>query len=138
MPASTYLGNMVLDAILRGQTFVVPSRVWVALHTVNPTVDGIGEVTGAEWPGYGRKDPANGGAISSGFSAAASKTSANTQLISYGEMNGSADLAVSYSSVWDAQIGGNMLVYGPLTTPRIFAPSDEAVIKIGKLTEAVI
>jgi hypothetical protein len=31
-----------------------------------------------------------------------------------------------------------MLVYGPLVSVQVFGPADEALIKIGKLTETVL
>jgi hypothetical protein len=138
MPASTYLGNMVLDSVLRGVAFAVPTRVYVALHTANPGVDGINEVSPGVWPSYSRQDPAAGAAIDTGFTPAATKTSSNAKQMNFGEMDGPADLQVTHASVWTAQSGGQMLVYGPLVTSRNFSPTDEALIKIGKLTEAVI
>jgi len=138
MPASTYLGNMVLESVLRGLAFVEPTRVWVALHTGNPGVDGLNEITAAIWTSYQRQDPALAGPMASGFDPALAKTSSNAKQMNFGEMDGLTDVQVTHASVWDSQTGGNMLLYGPLVTSRTFAPTDEALIKVGKLTEAVI
>src|SRR5262245_45662510 len=138
MPASDYLGNMVLESILRGTPFVLPTRIYVALHTSNPGTTGLGEVTASIWPSYTRQDPALGAAMSTGFDPAISKSSKNSKQMNYGEMDGAIDIQITHASVWTASTGGNMLVYGPLVTPRTFAPTDEALIKIGKLTESII
>jgi len=137
MPASTYAGNKMLDLLLRGVAFAAPPRVWVSLHTGDPGLTGANEVTLAEWPAYLRQDPAGGAAVDTGFAAAAAKATSNLKQMSYGAMNGAADVTVTHAAVWDLQAAGNMLVYGPLAAPRTFSPTDEATIKIGKLTEAV-
>lgn len=138
MPASTYLGNMVLESVLRGTAFVLPTRVYVSLHTADPGVSGANEVSLAAWPAYARKDPALGAAMNTGFDVVATKSTKNAKVMTWGGNDGAADVTVTHAAVWDALTGGNMLVYGPLTVPKTFAPTDEATIKIGKLTETVI
>lgn len=138
MPASTYLGNMVLDSVLRGTAFTVPARVWVSLHTADPGVAGANEMSLAAWPNYKRQDPAAAAAMSSGFDVPAAKTTKNAKVMNWGGMDGPADVTVTHAAVWDALTGGNMLVYGPVTDPKTFSPTDEATIKIGKLIETVI
>jgi len=138
MPASTYLGNMVLESVLRGAAFTLPARVFVSLHTADPGPTGLNEVTLAAWPSYLRQDPAGGAVIASGFDPAAAKTTKNAKIMNWGGNDGAADVTVTHAGVWDALTGGNMLVYGPLTAIKTFSPTDEATIKIGKLTETVI
>jgi hypothetical protein len=138
MPASTYLGNMVLEAALRGGAFTVPARVYVSLHTADPGPTGLNEVTTAAWPSYTRKDPAQGAAVATGFDPVATKTTKNSKQMNYGANDGTVDVTVTHAAVWDALTAGNMLVYGPLVSTKVFAPSDEATIKIGKLTETVV
>jgi hypothetical protein len=138
MPASTYLGNMVLEAALRGGSFVTPSRVYVSLHTADPGPTGLNEVTTVAWPGYARKDPAQGAAIDTGFDPANNKTTQNTSVINFGGNDGTGDVTITHAAVWDAPTAGNMLVYGPLVSVKVFGPADEALIKIGKLTETVL
>jgi hypothetical protein len=138
MPASTYAGNKMLDLLLRGVAFAAPARVFVSLHIADPGVGGANEISLAAWPSYLRQDPAVGGAVDTGFGAAAAKTTNNLKQMNYGPMDGPGDITISHAAVWDAQVAGNMLIYGPLTTPRTFSPTDEAAIRIGKLIESVI
>ena len=138
MPASTYLANMVLDSVLRGAGFTLPTRVYVSLHTADPGPTGLNEVTLAAWPSYQRQDPAGGASMNSGFDPPATKTTQNAKLMNWGAMNGAADVTITHAAVWDAPTAGQLLVYGPTTTPKTFEPSDEASIRIGKLTETVI
>jgi hypothetical protein len=138
MPASTYLGNMTLEAVLRGGAFTIPARVYVSLHTADPGPTGLNEVTLAAWPSYARKDPAGGAAINTGFDPVAAKTTKNAKILNYGGNDGAADVTVTHAAVWDALTGGNMLVYGPCQASKTFSPTDEATIKVGKLTETVV
>ena len=138
MPASTYAGNKMLDLILRGVAFTPPTRVWVSLHTEDPGPTGLNEVAAVQWPSYARQDPAQGAAIATGFAAAASKSAKNAKQMLFGSMDGSGDLTIKYSAVWDALTGGNMLDYGLLTPQRTLSPGDECVIKPDKLTHTVL
>jgi hypothetical protein len=76
--------------------------------------------------------------VADGFTAAAAKSCSNANAINFGEVDSAADIIVTHAAVWDALTGGNMLVYGPLVAMRVFSPTDEAVIKVGKLVETVI
>lgn len=128
MPASTYLGNAVLDQFLRGQAVAPPARVYVSLHTANPGNAGANEVTIAAWPAYVRKDPAAMAAIATGFSAAAGKKTSNAKDMLWPANDGANNVTVTHFGIWDAATGGNLLLYGPLTAAKTFQPSDEGVI----------
>lgn len=133
MPASTYTGNKLLDLVLRGVAFVPPVRVWVSLHTALPGNTGANEITLAAWPAYVRKDPANAGAIATGFSAAADKATTNLQEMLWGAQDGAAPITVTHFAVWDALTDGNCLTTGALTVSKVVGPSDELVIHANEL-----
>lgn len=144
MTASTYTANKMLDLQLRGVAFPPPSRVYISLHTSDPGSTGTGEVSLTAWPAYVRKDPANGGAIATGFAVAANKATTNAQEILYPAMNGTANVDISYFAIWDAATGGNCLHTGPLVNPtnlnpltKTLGPTDEVVIHSGTLLVAV-
>ncbi|MRX32808.1 hypothetical protein [Aminobacter sp. MDW-2] len=137
MPASTYLGNALINHILRGVAFATPARVYVSLHIGDPGLTGANEVGAVAWPAYARIDPALGAAIASGFDAAAAKVTANAKQMLWLAMDGPAPINVTHWAIWDADVGGNCLIGGPLKFPKTLEPTDECVIHIGELDVGV-
>ena len=132
--ASNFLENAVIESTLRGAAFPAITKVYVALHTNNPTDAGGNEVTSALWPSYARQDAAKGGSISSGWTAAADGVSKNALQLIFPVFDGSADLTVTHFSLHTALTGGNMLVYAPLQAPRTVQNGDVFVVDTQKLT----
>lgn len=137
MPASTYAGNKILDLLFRGVAFTAPSRVWISLHTADPGLAGANEVSTGAWPAYARQDPAQGGAVGGGFSAAASKATENALQVLYPANNGAGTVTVTHFAIWDAASAGNCLFAGALTAAKAIAVTDEIVIRVGELDLAV-
>lgn len=137
MPISDYAGNNLLNSLLRGVAFPLPAKVYISLHTADPGRTGANEVTTAAWPAYARKDAADGAAIATGFTAAATRNSKNAKQLIYAVNNGAGNVTVSYWALFDAATGGNCLAYGPLTSSRTVQPGDVFVIDINKLTATV-
>lgn len=137
MPASTYSGNKILDLLVRGVAFAAPTRVWVSLHTADPGLTGANEVTTAAWPNYARQDPAGGGAVGNGFTAAAGKALENVSLLLYAINTGAGTVTVTHFAIWDAAIGGNCLITGALAAAKSIFPTDECVIRPGELDLSV-
>lgn len=133
MPASTFAGNKLLDLLCRGVAWAAPTRVYVSLHTANPGNTGASEVSTGAWPAYVRKDAADGGAVGTGFTAAASKTTANAKELLWPAMDGGANITVTHFALWDAATGGNCLASGPMTAPKTLGPTDELVAHPGTL-----
>jgi hypothetical protein len=138
MPASNYAGNAVLDMLLRGVAFTPPVRVYVSLHTADPGPTGLHEVTTAQWPSYVRQDPSLGEDITTGFTVPDSKVSRNAKQMTFGTVDGTVEIVVTHSAVWDSFDSGNMLDYGKLEPPRTLAPTDVCVINPDKLTHTVL
>ena len=117
--ASNFLENAVIESTLRGAAFPTITKVYVALHTNNPTDAGGNEVTSALWPSYARQDAAKGGSISSGWTAAADGVSKNALQLIFPVFDGSADLTVTHFSLYDAATGdrrqyaGSRTIAGP-------------------------
>lgn len=132
--ASNFLENAVIESTLRGAAFPAITKVYVALHTNNPTDAGGNEVTSALWPSYARQDAAKGGSISSGWTAAADGVSKNALQLIFPVFDGSADLTVTHFSLHTALTGGNMLVYAPLQAQRTVQNGDVFVVDTQKLT----
>ena len=137
MPASTFAGNKLLDLLCRGVAWVAPTRVYVSLHTADPGNTGASEVSTAAWPAYVRKDAANGGAVGTGFTAAASKATSNALELLWPAHNGAANITVTHYALWDAVTAGNCLHSGPLTAAKTIGPTDEIVLHAGELDIAV-
>ena len=132
--ASNYTEANVINALLRGVAFPLPSGTYISLHTANPTDAGGSEVSTANWPAYTRRHAEVGGAIGIGWSASADGVSTNSKQITYPGMNGGSSVTVTHWAVHDALSGGNMLFYAPLQTARTLLPGDVFVFDIGSLT----
>lgn len=132
--ASNYTEKNIIDAMLRGVAFPLPTKTFVSLHTANPGETGGNEVTTAAWPQYVRVEAEQGAAIGTGWSAPADGVSRNAKQLTYPSMNGTADVTVTHFAVYDAVTGGNMLVYAPLQTSRTLKQGDVCVFDINALT----
>lgn len=132
--ASNYTEENVINAVLRGVAFPIPTGIYVSLHTADPTDAGGNEVDTTAWPAYVRKDAAVGGAIASGWEAPTDGVTTNAKQILYPGMNGTGNVTVSHWAIYDADTGGNMLAHAPLQTSRTLQPGDVFVFDIGSLT----
>lgn len=132
--ASNYTETNIINALLRGVAFPVPTTVYVALHTADPTDAGGNEVSTGAWPAYVRKDAANGGAVNAGWAAPTNGVSNNLLQIIYPGMDGLSPVTVTHWSLYDAATGGNMLVHAALDTSRTLQPGDVFVFDSNALT----
>lgn len=122
MAKTYYASRLYLNKMLRGQDFVSPTALYVALYTSSPGKNGGGvEVTGG---GYSRQpitfgpptDTANGSVVSN-----SSDVNFGTATSDWGTIVAAAILDQS----------GNMLYYGALEVPRTIVSGDTAVFKAG-------
>lgn len=123
---TTYLRSALLNEVLRGTQYAPPTTVYVSLHTADPTNDGsAGELTGKG--GYTRK------AIS--FSAPAADgdwiKAGNDAVVAYAAAT-EAWGTVSHYAVWDANTGGNCLLYGDLDVAKAIDVDDRLEFGAGK------
>lgn len=132
--ASNYTEANVINALLRGVTFPLPTKTYVSLHTGNPGETGSNEVTTGAFPAYVRKEAEVGGAIGSGWDAPTDGVSKNAKQLTYPGFDGASPVTVSHWAVYDAATGGNLLFYAPLTTARTLQSGDVFVFDINALT----
>jgi hypothetical protein len=132
--ASDYTENNVINSLLRGVTFPLPSGIYVGLHTADPTDAGGNEVSTTNWPAYVRKDAAVGGAIASGWASPSDGVTTNLKQITFPGMNGTSNVTVTHWAIYDAATGGNMLAHAALQTSRILQTGDIFIFDIGSLT----
>lgn len=122
MPKSRYLANALLNHTLRGQFYAPPSRLFVGLFTVSPEADSEGtEVPATE---YIRTLVM--------MSPPQNKTSSNTNRVLFPTPLTAWGQLVAFG-LFDAQIGGNNLYFGPFPAVKTIIPYNEVVFEIGQL-----
>jgi len=136
---SNYTENNIVGTTLRGAAFPVPAAVYVALFTADPTDANVtaNEVGTAAWPAYVRKDAADSGAISTGWTASADGVSSNAKVITFPANNGAGNVVVTHIGLYDAATGGNLLYHSPLVASKTLLPGDVISFSIGSLTVTV-
>lgn len=121
--ATDYLEDNLLNHILRNVTYTSPATVYVALFTTATTEAGGGtEVTGG---GYARQ--------AATFAAPSGGSTSNSAAITFGPAT-AAWGTVSHAAIFDAAVAGNMLIHGPLTTPKTVGVGDTTTFAVGALT----
>ena len=130
---SDYLCDALLDHEMGATVWTAPATIYIAAFTAAPTSSGGGtEVTGGS---YARVALTNNG---TNFPAAASKTKRTGVAITFPSPSADWGSIVGLAS-FDAASGGNMLRYGPLSTP-VTVTSGGAALSIpsqgGIFTEA--
>ncbi len=115
MPASNYLRGKVTDHVLRNTSYTSPIKVYVALHTSDPTVNATpGTEIAAAW--YARQEATFAAQVTAGQTA-------NSGTITYPGVQTSA-VTVTHFSLWDALTLGNMLEFAPLSASKTFSITD--------------
>ncbi|MCH8029053.1 MAG: hypothetical protein IH874_03880 [Candidatus Dadabacteria bacterium] len=117
-----FLELELLDHVLRNEAFTSPTTVYIGLFTAAPGEAGGGtEVSGGS---YARQAIA--------FDAAASRTAANTALITFPVATANWGTITDWA-IFDAVTTGNMLWYGVFDTSIVVNIDDEAEIAAGDI-----
>lgn len=137
--ASDYTESNILNQITGRASYPAVGFTYIALHTSAPTEAGVGgEVTIVQWPSYVRSKAEGAGAIGSGWSAPADngtvKESKNINILPFSANNGVSTVTVTHWSIWDAVIGGNMILSKDLTVPVAINVGDIFVFDANSLT----
>ena len=123
---SDYFEAQIINHMLRGQPFTPPSTLYLALFTVAPTETGGGtEVSGG---GYARQPVT--------LTAATAGSTSNAADVTFGPATADWGTVVAFA-IFDAATGGNMLLYGNLTTSKTILAGDSAKFAAGSLTITV-
>lgn len=127
---STYLSQNIINSTLRGQSFTVPSTLYLALFTSDPTDDNVttNEVAGA-W--YARQATGSWSAP-----IALGNSSSNSNQIQFPSITGSS-VTVTHWAIYDALTSGNLLYSGSVGTAKTFAIGDIPVIAASALVITV-
>ena len=114
MPASNYVRTNTLAAWLQRQSITIPSNLYCALFSTNPTAANSGtEVSGG---GYARAPVSFSTPTISGDRAVIQ----NNAEVVFPKLTASAGTA-AYVAIFDAQVGGNLLFFQALSTSLTLA-----------------
>lgn len=137
---SNYLENKIIDYVFRGQTFVPPANIYIALLTSAANdADGSGvEVSGG---GYARVAVPTSLAAWAGTQAAGSTvastgtsgTTSNNASISFATPTAGWGNVVAFEA-YDALTGGNPLFYGTLSVAKTINIGDSVSFAPGTLS----
>jgi len=134
MATSPYLGNAILDHILRGVSLETIDKIWVSLHTGSSGTGAGTEVKTTQWPSYMRID-ANVGAqgIDGAFNPATNMACTNAKQLLWPPFDGTGSITINGIALWTASTGGQQLFYGILSADKTLSPSDEIVVHVDGL-----
>ena len=126
---ANYLENKLIDFIFRGQNYVLPANLYIALYSTPIRDDVDAEELSGE--GYGRVVvprtlfawAGTQGQNSIELSSGESGLTSNNVPIQFPVAKGEWGTALWWG-ILDAQTGGNMLYYGELLFPRTVYPGD--------------
>jgi hypothetical protein len=115
----TTYGNTIIDHMLRGQAYTVPTTIYLSLHTADPGTTGASEVTGGS---YARQAMA--------LNAAANKVTANTAAESF---TGMPAATVTHVGIWDSLTTGIFICGGALVSSQAVGAGNTFTIATGDL-----
>lgn len=136
---SNYLENKLIDQLFRAQAYSFPTTLYIGLLTSAPSDTGGGtEVSGGSYARVGVACSLVNwaGTQASGSTVASSGTggtTSNNNVITFADPT--ADWGtITHFGIYDASSGGNLLIYGAMTTARLVANGDTGpTFPIGQL-----
>lgn len=120
---SDYFENVIINHLFRNQPFTPPATLYLGLYTVAPTDEGGGtEVSGG---GYARQPFTLTAPTTAGVTENADTITFPTATADWGTI-----VAVG---IFDAETGGNLLMWGNLTTSKTVSTGDTFQFNAGDL-----
>ena len=126
---SDYLEQALLNATLRATAYTSPTKVYISLHTEDPTDDGSkGEVSGN---GYARQEIAFSAPTSDGTGYKC----VNSADVTFGDPTGNWG-TITHLSLWDTDAAGNCLYTMADTNDphKSYGINDVCVIRAGSIS----
>lgn len=109
---TTHFLNRVAGNLFRTETSpAIPTEYYIGLSTTEPTMSGANVSEPSASAGYGR-------VLLESLSAPVNGVVTNTANINFEESTASWG-TVTHFVIYDAEIDGNLLMYGALSTPRV-------------------
>lgn len=124
---SNYLETKIVDFWLRSTTQTPPSDVYLALFENDPGEEGTGTETA--YTNYARQI-----SIWTPLSVATGQTKNDAAITFPANGNSSSEVTISHAAILDSATGGNMLLYGPLASPKTLAVGDVLSFAANALT----
>ena len=121
---SNWLELELLDHVLKTGAYSVPTNIYVALSTADPTDDasGIAEPSGGS---YAR-------VVMNSWDAAASRATENTNKISFPQATGNWG-TITHWAIYDAITGGNFLAHGDFAASKTCPTGTNLYIAVGEI-----
>jgi hypothetical protein len=126
--ASDYYEDKLLRTTFQNEPYSV-AQTYVGLNTADPT-DAAADTELTD-SGYARV----AGAWTVPVLGAG--TVSNSADLEFPAIADAGPFSVTHITIWDAPTGGNMLIYAPLTTAKVFSQNDVPRFPIGSLTPKV-
>ena len=128
---TVYFLNLAAGNLFRTKTNPpIPSEMWIGLSTTAPNINGTNVTEPAASAGYGRVKLDMLEEPSSGVVTNGSNVEFNESTASWG--------IVTHFVIFDAQNGGNLLQYGPLSTPRSVEAMSLLAVRTSAMAERAI
>lgn len=128
---TTYFLNLVAGNVLKTKTTpAIPSKYYIGLSSTSPSMDGTGVTEPSSSGAYARVEL-------SGLSEPASGVVTNSAEIAFDESTASWG-TVTHFVIYDAKTGGNLLMYGPLSSNRTVEAGTLMVVRPNSLSLSVI
>ena len=109
---TTHFLDRIAGNLFRTQTSPsIPTEYYIGLSTTEPTATGTNVSEPATSAGYSR-------VLLNNLSAPTNGVVTNTSNINFEEST-SAWGTITHFVIYDAEVGGNLLMYGALSTPRV-------------------
>lgn len=133
MSFTNYLEQATLDLFFGGTAITPSGTLYIALSTTQPTEAGASFTEPSSASGYTRKAVTNN---KSNWTVAAQVGTSgavnNLSGLSFGSASGNWG-TVSYFGIYDAAVGGNLLVQAPLTVAKVPTSGDIVTFPSGAL-----
>lgn len=128
---TTYYLNLVAGNIFRTQeTPKIPEKYYLGLSSTAPSLDGRGATEPGSGTGYKRVELTN-------LSTPEGGVVTNNSAIDFDESTAEWGTMTHYV-IYDAETGGNLLMYGQLSTSRNVEAATIMTIKAGSLNLSVV
>lgn len=127
---TTYFLNLAAGNLFKTKTTpAIPEELWIGLSTTAPNINGTNVTEPAASAGYSRIKLDMLGEPAAGVVTNQANIDFNESTASWG--------TVTHFVIFDAQNGGNLLQFGPLSTPRTVEQATIMTIKTGYLNLSV-
>ncbi len=123
------LRNAILDHVLGGPDYTRLATVYIALYTTSPTSSGGGTEVSTSGTAYARQSVTNN---TGSWTATFAGVKSNFNLIDFGTATSNWG-TINAGTIMSASSSGDILYFGPLTTPKTINTSDGFRIPIGGL-----